>query len=165
MPRLRIGIGQDGQPQGGFNVGHLTDDGLRRLRKTYRRQIEDIADGDPVGVSERSVRVWLNDVEREIELRDLLAEVWRAQECGTDSYTDFMGSGGLSAVVCCQGLSPSYGLAVFLDRTNHLAGRASVLEWEDEPIEGAAPSVISSECPRCGYDHYEDILDRPLVAT
>lgn len=165
MPRLQLGVGRDGQPVGAFNVGHATDDSLRRLRKGHLRDLEDIADGDS-NRSERTIRSFLRDVETEIELREALAEVWAADEWGTDSYTDFMARGGISATFVCGGLRPSYRLAIFLDRWNFLVGKPSALDWQGDRLEERpAHSLISAECPRCGYDHFEDILDRPMAVA
>jgi len=74
-----------------ITVGHLTDASLRRLAKGYRRDLEDIADGDQPRGRERVVRAWLRDVEGEQRLRAALRTSWLAREDGTDSYTDFIG--------------------------------------------------------------------------
>lgn len=149
-----------------ISVGHLADDSLRRLAKHFRRELEDIADGD-LARPERVVRAELHDVEVEADLREALRETWRAEEFGTDSYTDYIARGGHGAVLCCHGLRPSYRLALTLDRGNYELGGGHCLAWgheqlpEDHPARQTNP-FIHSACPGCGYDHMEDVLDRPV---
>ncbi len=118
----------------GFSIKGLRDDALRRLAKQYRRQIEDIDDGDlndsKTGYRRRMVAAKLADIEAEQEFRAALAESWLAADHGTHSYTGYAGRGGLKAVVENGAEPPSYWLAAKLDRRNFDQGEPSVFEWE-----------------------------------
>ncbi len=103
-----------------LSVGHMTDGSLRRLAKRYRREIEDIDDGDS-RAPERQMRLKLRDIEREQEVRKALTERWNACDDGVE------GSGGWSP----ERPRPSYGLAVNLDQEAFVReGPAkAVLNW------------------------------------
>jgi hypothetical protein len=151
-------------------VAHLDDDSLRRLATLHRRRLEDIAAGDLHDSAKHSTTIALRDVESEIDLRAALRECWLAREDGTDSYTDFIGAGGLAAVLVCDGLAPSYQLAVFLDHWMYLLGFEHALGWTDEPLTDEicaryAGGLITGECPRCERDHATDLAVREPAAT
>ncbi|MCA1571084.1 MAG: hypothetical protein LC798_12325 [Chloroflexi bacterium] len=150
-------------------VAHLCDDSLRRLATTHRRRLEDIATGDLHSAAKPSTTAQLRDVQGEQELRAALRECWLAREDGTDSYTDFIAAGGLAAVIVCDGLAPSYQLAVFLDRWMYLLGFEHVLSWTDERLPDEtraryAGGLITGECPRCERDHANDLASRTGVS-
>lgn len=107
------------------------DASLTRLAVVYRRQLEDIGRGDLAGGAERArlVRVKLRDINREREMRAVLAESWLAAESGTHCYTAFMARGGLTAVAGHGAPPPTYHLARILDRVNQERGLPHVL-WQ-----------------------------------
>jgi hypothetical protein len=128
----------------GPTVRTYTDEMLSRARKRYRRELEDIAEGDHnlpatgrsgVKARVRFLGVVLLDVEREQEFRAALAESWLAAEGGTHCYTSFQGRGGLAAVADHGATPPSYDLAVLLDRENFRRGLPHALDWESESQE------------------------------
>ncbi len=115
-------------------VRGCTNDGLRSLLKTYRRELEDIEDGDladsKTGYRSRMVKAKMADIEREQEFRAVLAETWQAAERGTHSFTGFMARGALGGVLRHGATPPSYDLAQKLDWRNWKQGLPHVLEWE-----------------------------------
>jgi len=116
-------------------VRGCTDGGLRSLLKTYRRELEDIEDGDlPDDKSrprERLAKAKIADIEREQEFRAVLAETWQAAEDGTHSFTGFMARGHLTGVIHHGATPPSYDLAQKLDWRNWKQGLPHVLEWSE----------------------------------
>lgn len=116
------------------SVRGCTDDGLRRLLKERRRELEDIEDGDlsdsSTGYRSRMVKAKIADIEGEQGWRSILAECWRAAENGTHSYTAFMARGGLLAVIDHGATPPSYELAGLLDWEHFERGKVHVLDWQ-----------------------------------
>ena len=85
---------------------------------------------------------------------------WRARTAPTATPTS-SAAGGLAAVEFCDGLAPSYGLAVFLDRWMFLLACEHVLAWPDEPLPAATRerhpgALITAQCPRCERAHAGD---------
>jgi len=117
------------------SVHGLPDESLRHLAKAYRRELEDIEDGDLVddskkGARTRLVRAKIADIEAEQDYRAALAESWCASEDGTHSFTGFMARGHLTGVIHHGATPPSYDLARKLDERNFRLGLPHVLEWE-----------------------------------
>jgi hypothetical protein len=119
-----------------FTVRGMTDDGLRRLLKTYRRELEDVEDGDladsKTGHRARILKAKIKDIQREQDWRAALAESWMATWEGTHSVTGYAARGGLDAVVNHGATPPSYDLAARLDWRNWKHGLPHVLAWKDE---------------------------------
>lgn len=116
----------------GHPISYRPDESLRRLAKTWRRELEDVQCGDRNGGKRREalLKARLRDIEAEQDVRAALRESWLASEDGTHSYTGFMGRGGLAAVRDHGATPPSYPLAEQLDYLNHMRGLPTVLEWE-----------------------------------
>jgi len=117
------------------SVHGLPDASLRHLAKAYRRELEDLADGDlqddsKTGRRTKFAEVKLRDVEAEQEFRRVLAESWGAAEDGTHSYTSYMARGGLLAATHHGAIACSYDLAEKLDYEHFKLGRPHVLAWE-----------------------------------
>jgi hypothetical protein len=118
------------------SVHGAPDASLRHLAKLYRRELEDLADGDLLDDSKTGRRTKLAeaklaDVEAEQAFRAVLAESWGAAEDGTHSYTSYMARGGLPAAVHHGATAPSYDLAQKLDLEHFKLGRPHVLAWEE----------------------------------
>ncbi|HUB99618.1 MAG TPA: hypothetical protein VMS11_07335 [Solirubrobacterales bacterium] len=116
-------------------VRGCTDDGLRHLLKTYRRELEDVEDGDlpdsKTGHRARVLKAKIADIEGEQEWRAALAETWQAAGNGTHSITGYLARGGLAAVIDHGAPPPSYDLASRLDWRNWKEGRPHVLAWKE----------------------------------
>ena len=116
------------------SVHGLPDDSLRHLAKLYRRELEDIEDGDLVddsktGKRTKLVKAKIADIEAEQAYRAALAESWCAAEDGTHSVTAFFARGHLTGVIYHGATPPSYDLARKLDERNWLEGKPHVLNW------------------------------------
>ena len=110
-----------------FTLHDLTDDGLRRVLKQYRRELEDIEDGDLYPPRRPFVERELASCEQVIATRAALRECWLASEDGTDSSADFeFGQNGRRIM---RGRPPSYKLATMFDYERHLRGESTVLAW------------------------------------
>jgi len=114
-------------------IGLARDDSLRRLAKAYRRDLEDIADGDLHPGRKAVIAARLRDIEREQDFRATLRECWLAAEDGTHSYTAFDARGGLEAVLNHGASAPSYQLAMRLDQERQARGLTHVFEWDLDP--------------------------------
>jgi len=123
----------------GHTVDGYTDDMLRSAAKRYRRELEDIAEGDhhlppkgPRGVNARVrfLEAALADIQSGQAYRAALAESWHAAEDGTHCYTGFVARGGLSAVIHNSAVPPSYELARLLDWERFKKGLPSVFVWD-----------------------------------
>lgn len=119
----------------GHTVRGCTDDGLRGLLKTYRRELEDVEDGDlpdsRTGHRARVLKAKIADIEGEQNWRAAFAESWLATERGTHSVTGYAARGGLKAVLDHGAIPPSYDLAAKLDWRNWKEGRPHVLAWKE----------------------------------
>lgn len=119
----------------------FSDDALRRLRKHYLRDIEDIEDGESVLFSPTSktangtlrlLRAKLHDVEVLQETRKALATSWLATDNGTRCYSSFIARGGLKAVRDNGARPAHYSLAQILDWERWKQGTAHVLAWKED---------------------------------
>jgi len=117
----------------GHPISLAPDDSLRRLAKAYRRDLEDIADGDLHPGRKAVITARLRDIEREQDFRATLRECWLAAEDGTHSYTAFHARGGLEAVLDHGAPAPSYQLAMRLDQERQARGLTHVFEWDLDP--------------------------------
>lgn len=107
----------------------LTDQGYERVARDYRRNLEDIELGEPVGMPEKIIRSRLATVEQIIETRDALAELWGAADFGTCSTADFEIDPATGVRTRLTDKGPSYGLACLFDYERHLRGESTVLAW------------------------------------
>lgn len=126
---------REGSPFSQNPLRFMDGDSLRRLAKTYAREVEDIEAGDLNDAKGRRLKLTkarLHDVEHEREFRSVLAETWQASDEGTHSISAFEARGGLKAVVEDGATPPSCALAVLLDYRNFRHGEPTVLEWPEE---------------------------------
>lgn len=107
----------------------LTDDGYARFARRLRRNIEDHGQGDPVAMPLPICVARLARVERIIETRKALAELWGAEDFGTRSTADFELDPRTGVRTRLTDRGPSYGLACLFDYERHLRGESTVLAW------------------------------------
>lgn len=116
----------------------MPDRSLKSLERTYRRHLEDVADG-LVGcvtdLSDHQVRANLREVERIRGLREDLRFTYLADERGTSDRLELEEAGGLRMLAEASRagqeplIRPSYKLALFMDWTRSLRGLRTLFDW------------------------------------
>jgi hypothetical protein len=107
---------------GAFDLGDHTNEGLQRLDRLFRRELEDIDDGHGNPKRRPYVEAEISSIDLEVSMRVLLQRRWNAHPNGTDHPDEYYNGGK----------RPSYWLALVLDYRAFTIGQTEpppALDW------------------------------------